>query len=398
MSYSSSRRSRRYRPYNPIKSGRHSQRNSSSTTAVSIQSDPISQSQPLGQQQQLWRPPASWRQPMLTIDELPLPPPLTLPPPPLTLPQSPLKLSPPPLTLPPPPLTPPPLTPPSQPLHSSSSSYSRSLELATTPPGQPIEPRQSPSPYAYIHDRYTSWQEGINFGRLLGAGDYGAVYECTIINTLPDGSTSSSELLAVKILSIDDFDIKSRTPYEAIKKMTAEYRLHCQLRHDNIVASIDMFRNHDPDTQFPCIRHLHFMELCNGNLNQLLQQYIMMGETDAKQWFRQICYGLQYLHYWGICHLDIKCLNILYKGQYPDQALFKLADYGMAGYRYEIVGEFGTDAYRAPELNNKRKVSTYPCDIWSLGVTLCETLGGVNSQTMVRQSLIPVTDRIQFEA
>ncbi|XP_054155617.1 uncharacterized protein LOC128954075 [Oppia nitens] len=307
----------------------------------------------------------------------------------------------------------------------------KTLVSPSTPPGQTIQSLdattvtgQPPSPYAFVRQRYPNWKtvgkqylrpipkdqpllftekkfaelKGIKFGKLLGSGGYGQVYECEITKPLScNRSVYPTGQLAVKIVSLKDFDDKIRTPYEALKKMIAEYRLHCKLEHDNIVSSIDMFGIHDPDTQFPCIRHLHFMELCNGNLVDLLNLFITMSELYARIWFRHICQGLRYLHSWRICHLDIKCLNILYKGFYMN-SVFKLADYGLAGYISEICGTFGTDGYMAPELNNKTKVNTFPCDIWSLGVTLCETLGGVHNDVLVRDALSKLTDQSQFAA
>ncbi|XP_054155615.1 uncharacterized protein LOC128954073 [Oppia nitens] len=279
------------------------------------------------------------------------------------------------------------------------------------------------SPYSYVRQRYPNWTDvgkqfeepipsgqplpdnemkvikknGIKFRSRLGKGGYGSVYECQLTKPLEDRTTFPTDGLAVKILSLNKYNTSGRTPYAALKEIVNEYRLQSKLKHDNIVSSIDFLNLKDTETEFPIIRQLHFMELCNGTLLDLLGRFGRMGETDAKQWFRHISHGLRYLHSRAICHMDIKCLNILYKGQYPGSAVFKLADYGLAGYRDKITGKYGTTRYMAPEQGDKVKVSTYPCDIWSLGLTLCETLGGVHQEQVVKNQFQMLTNQGQYD-
>ncbi|XP_054155485.1 uncharacterized protein LOC128953961 [Oppia nitens] len=257
-------------------------------------------------------------------------------------------------------------------------------------------PKLEPLP---LDERKYVESKGIEFKQRLGKGGYGSVYQCKLNGPLPGRLKFPREMMAVKILSLSRYigqGLNTRTPYEAVKKMTEEYRLQRDLFHTNIVTTVDMLEIRDTSTQFPCIRHLHFMELCNGNLRELLKQFVTMAETDAKQWFRHICYGLRYLHGRGIRHMDIKCMNILYKGQYPGPAIFKLADYGMASEKEELGGQYGTRRYMAPEINDQITYQTMPCDIWSLGMSLCETLGGVDQQTAFRRQLMYVNNTGRF--
>ncbi|XP_054155612.1 cyclin-dependent kinase 12-like [Oppia nitens] len=283
-------------------------------------------------------------------------------------------------------------------------------------------PPQPVTPFANVQQRYPTWldvgtkfsiqipanqpltndeidmtkKEGIEFKRSLGTGGFGQVYECQLTKPINNRTTYPNQLLAVKIVSISNYLRVGNTPYQALKAMVYEYRLHEPLNHPNIVDTIDVFNITDPITQFPCIRQLIFMELCSGTLHQLVVQMILMTETHARQWFTQIIRGVEYLHGKGIAHMDIKCPNILYKGQFPGQAVFKLADYGLAAQHPEVLGNRGTIGYMAPELAPNATVRTFPCDIWSLGITLCETLSGIGLSRMVVDQFRLVTNQHDF--
>ncbi|XP_054155483.1 uncharacterized protein LOC128953959 [Oppia nitens] len=284
-------------------------------------------------------------------------------------------------------------------------------------------PPQPVTPLAYVQQRYPNWldvgskycipipanqpltndeidmtkKEGIEFKGSLGTGGFGQVYECQLTKPINNRTTYPNQLLAVKIISISNYLRMGSTPYQALKTMVSEYRLLEPLNHPNIVETVDVFNIKDPITQFPCIRQLIFMELCSGTLQQLVVQMVTMTETHAREWFTQIIRGVEYLHGKGIAHMDIKCPNILYKGQFPGQAVFKLADYGLAAQHPEILGNRGTVGYMAPELAPNATVRTFPCDIWSLGITLCETLGGIGLSRQVVDQFRLVTNQHDFQ-
>ena len=85
---------------------------------------------------------------------------------------------------------------------------------------------------------------------------------------------------------------------------------------------------------------------------------------------RQQCSAIAYLHDIGITHRDIKPENILLESRKP--LVTKLADFGETSLSVELRTYSGTEAYQAPELEEKRESDIYTnkVDVWSLGLVL----------------------------
>ncbi len=94
--------------------------------------------------------------------------------------------------------------------------------------------------------------------------------------------------------------------------------------------------------------------------------------------------ALRYLHEQNIVHLDIKPHNILFKQNRRNfsRYIFKLSDFGLAEKYREgrnLTRKVGTEKYMAPELANTQvSYNPMPVDIYSLGVTLAESLTGID--------------------
>jgi len=140
--------------------------------------------------------------------------------------------------------------------------------------------------------------------------------------------------------------------------------------HENIVHLIESFRDGD---EFYLV-----MELVEGrSLAQMIH-----GETgplplDRARWyFRQVLRAVDHLHRLGIVHRDIKPSNILIDGN--DRA--RLADFGIARFTWQQAHTatqrgLGTPEYMSPEQARGGAVD-HRSDLYSLGVTLYETLTG----------------------
>ncbi|XP_054155416.1 serine/threonine-protein kinase Chk2-like [Oppia nitens] len=245
--------------------------------------------------------------------------------------------------------------------------------------------------------------KGIEFVKELGSGGYGKVWQvrCSQLLSAQPHRNYVNEDMACKIMSILRFK-RHKTPAKATSEMLTEYSLHKRLQHPYLVRSEDAFHIVDAMTGFPYVRHLHFMELCAGNLRDLLKSMGKMGESEAKSWFRMMCDALRYLHRQNISHLDIKLDNILYLfDPQTSAAEFKLSDLGLARSCKFISGRIGTEIYMAPEQPTRAKIladpllsraiyATQPCDIYSLALAVCETLGGVKTHIQTKQLVIGI--------
>ncbi|GMK54409.1 hypothetical protein CspeluHIS016_0109950 [Cutaneotrichosporon spelunceum] len=95
-------------------------------------------------------------------------------------------------------------------------------------------------------------------------------------------------------------------------------------------------------------------------------------EDEAREYFRQICLGLEYLHSNGIAHRDIKPDNILFT---KNRDMVKLADFGVSEMFQgddTIKAAGGSPAFLSPESFNANigQIHGKAVDIWALGVTL----------------------------
>lgn len=97
-----------------------------------------------------------------------------------------------------------------------------------------------------------------------------------------------------------------------------------------------------------------------------------MTETKAKNYFFQICKGLDYMHSKGIFHRDIKPENILFKDN-----TIKLADFGSCRgihSRQPYTEYIATRWYRSPECLICDGIYTYKMDLWGAGCVLYEII------------------------
>jgi BR serine/threonine kinase len=123
-------------------------------------------------------------------------------------------------------------------------------------------------------------------------------------------------------------------------------------------------------------RHLYIVTeyAGKGELFDYLVQHHFLPENVAMNFFRQIIYGLEYLHSLGICHRDLKPENILL----DDNLNIKIADFGFARVVKENIAETscGSPHYAAPEVIRGQPYDGRAADVWSCGVILFALLAG----------------------
>ena len=196
-------------------------------------------------------------------------------------------------------------------------------------------------------------------GRPLGKGKFGQIFK---VKDKKDG-----KLYALKYI-IPDTE-------ENINKLKDNYKEEIQLmkhiKSKYIVKLIDNF--YDETYEGYCI----VMELCDGNLRNILNKYKPKGlplELINKI-FIQLNDALKAMLETDYIHRDIKPENILIKYTDKNEKNFdiKLTDFGLSAVISSSIREHsqaGTLKYWAPEIDlfqyNKQ------CDLWSLGVLLYE--------------------------
>ncbi len=149
-----------------------------------------------------------------------------------------------------------------------------------------------------------------------------------------------------------------------------EARSIANLSHPNILAVHDF----GLDQGYSYIV-MHFVE--GGKT----MRHLARGSSDQKRQFEiliQVAHALDYAHWRGIIHRDVKPGNVLMEEERP-----LLADFGLAKFSHEggtqITGSnvagIGTPAYMSPEQGYGREVDHHT-DIYALGVMLYEVLTG----------------------
>jgi serine/threonine protein kinase len=209
----------------------------------------------------------------------------------------------------------------------------------------------------------------------LGSGGNASVYEVV-----------SPISAAIKILP-ENIKTKQTKKFE---RFLEEYRrIVVNSHHPGIVRLYHYEQIVLGDTVFPAI----LMEKCDQNLKDWRKQANIEGKLTLKfirDWIRNFCNTLQYIHNAGIVHRDIKPENILVRSNGD----FVLADFGIAWFDPEIhkidltTGNerLANFLFSAPEqVPGASYLEPTPAtDIFALGQLVCwmitgQTIQGTNS-------------------
>ena len=118
------------------------------------------------------------------------------------------------------------------------------------------------------------------------------------------------------------------------------------------------------------------MDRADENLEEMLKKGI--DKEKRRNYVSQIIQGLEYAHERKICHLDIKCQNILYLN-----GMLKIADWGSAKQSYDdktMTIREGTAMNMSllpPEvIEGVERINFFKVDIYNLGLVICRILYG----------------------
>lgn len=150
-------------------------------------------------------------------------------------------------------------------------------------------------------------------------------------------------------------------------KIQREIALMRLVDHPHLLKLIDILESP---------RHLYIVTdyAVKGELFDYLVQHRFLPEDVAMNFFRQIIYGLEYLHSLGICHRDLKPENILL----DENLNIKIADFGFARVVKSNIASTscGSPHYAAPEVIKGEPYDGRAADVWSCGVILYALLAG----------------------
>jgi len=194
----------------------------------------------------------------------------------------------------------------------------------------------------------------------IGLGSFGKVKRAT--------NTATNGVVAVKIMNK-----KKLRKQQGLVELVRQEVAHMKLlpAHDHIITLLEVLES---DT------HIYLVMECatNGELYQRVLSDGAFSDEQARNYWRQLLAGLEYVHSQKICHRDLKLENLLLD---PNDTL-KISDFGLSVLRQEyhnhkeLMAIAGTPNYIAPEIIAGRGYDGFKADIWSAGVCLYGILAG----------------------
>uniref|UniRef100_A0A7I4A8J3 Protein kinase domain-containing protein n=1 Tax=Physcomitrium patens TaxID=3218 RepID=A0A7I4A8J3_PHYPA len=191
--------------------------------------------------------------------------------------------------------------------------------------------------------------------KLLGCGRYGKVKLC--LNAF-DGKLFAVKVVDRKRLRDRRFlneDGDSIMLQEYVHEIATLKKLH----HPNIVALHEVIDDVQQRKVYLVLEYVEGGPVMEDN------RWIAFPEELAQKYFRDICCGLDYLHYHKVLHRDLKPENLL---QTADGRI-KISDFGVSQ-TDALSSTAGTPAFLAPEACTKSSFEGRPVDVWALGVCL----------------------------
>ncbi|XP_021064742.1 serine/threonine-protein kinase 33 isoform X1 [Mus pahari] len=208
-------------------------------------------------------------------------------------------------------------------------------------------------------------EEFYTFGRILGQGSFGMVFEVI------DKETGAK--WAIKKVN------KEKAGSSAMKLLEREVSILKTVKHQHIIHLEQVFES--PQKMYLV------MELCeDGELKEVMDQRGHFSENETRLIIQSLASAIAYLHNKDIVHRDLKLENIMVKSSFIDDnnemnLNIKVTDFGLAVQKHGSRSEgmmqttCGTPIYMAPEVINAHDYSQQ-CDIWSIGVIMYILLCG----------------------
>ncbi|XP_061165692.1 testis-specific serine/threonine-protein kinase 1-like [Saccostrea echinata] len=193
-------------------------------------------------------------------------------------------------------------------------------------------------------------KRGLLVKQTLGSGSYSKVKFAYYL-------TGDRDRAAVKIVD------RNKAPKDFQQRfLPREIKIWPQLNHPNIVKLLDIFED-----SRRVYMVLEFGE--NGDVLRYIQRTGAIKEGMARNWTKQICEAVRYLHELNITHRDLKLENLLLDSNYN----IKICDFGFVKEdpNRDLSKTYcGSKSYAAPEILKGEPYDTQKADIWAIGVIL----------------------------
>lgn len=216
--------------------------------------------------------------------------------------------------------------------------------------------------------------------KLVGSGSSSKVYVAI--------DTETKSYYAVKVIRMN----KSNTP-----QIRQEIRMIREMNHPNVIKFKEVLYSIQKSKIYFIIEYSDL-----GTLSKLIENDVKLTEEQICSIFKQIVEAIVYVHSKKITHQDIKPRNILI---FSDGRA-KLSDFGVCHFFQSLDLMFaGTPAYQAPEIfdafddidesenSENNSIDPIKCDIYSLGVSLYETI--TNHLPYQGSSLFEIADEMR---
>ena len=196
---------------------------------------------------------------------------------------------------------------------------------------------------------------------IVGRGAFGIV---RIAHKNKDAKDSSKGEL---LYAVKEFRRRPQeSPKKYQKRLTSEFCISSSLRHPNVIHTLDLLQDAKGD-------YCEVMEYCSGgDLYSLVLATGKLEVAEADCYFKQLMYGVEYLHEMGVAHRDLKPENLLL----TTHGSLKITDFGngecfrMAWEKeaHMTAGLCGSAPYIAPEEYVDKEFDPRAVDVWATGV------------------------------
>ncbi|KAL4401240.1 serine/threonine-protein kinase Gin4 [Malassezia pachydermatis] len=252
----------------------------------------------------------------------------------------------------------------------------RSPEVRAAPPisaarPQPAEASRPPTRLEREKKRHYNDPPNVGpwkLGKLIGQGASGRVRVAIHSRTQQKAAVKiiPKQMLINSRMSLRDLSAKQDKLTLGIEREIVIMKL---IEHPNLLGLWDVY-----ETSKELFLVMEYV--AGGELFDYLVARGRLQPDEARMYFRQVIFGVDYCHTFSICHRDLKPENLLLDGS---RSVVKIADFGMAALQPTekmLETSCGSPHYASPEIVSGKTYDGTASDIWSCGIILFALLCG----------------------